>query len=188
MALVNRVQYDQFSPGKMVIRQTPVSDNAMKIKSMKIVRLILLLCLFQSVSLFAQVEDELGTILVVEQMPTFKGGSYGFLIWVYQNLKYPQTAINDSISGRVIAKFRIDSLGVVDKVEIVRGIRWDLDQEVIRVLDMSPKWNPGLQNHKGVSVWYTVPVDFSIKDPDFTKYLKKYSKKYLRASKKGHNS
>jgi hypothetical protein len=25
MALVNRVQYDQFSPGKMVIRQTPVS-------------------------------------------------------------------------------------------------------------------------------------------------------------------
>jgi hypothetical protein len=28
MALVNRVQYDQFSPGKMVIRQTPVVRKA----------------------------------------------------------------------------------------------------------------------------------------------------------------
>ena len=27
MALVNHVQYDQFSPGKMVIRQTPVMVN-----------------------------------------------------------------------------------------------------------------------------------------------------------------
>ena len=125
----------------------------------------------------SQIEDEYVTITVVEQMPMFNSnGSYDFLIWVYQNIKYPASAIKDSISGKVYAKFKIDSLGIVSNVEIVRSARWDLDEEVKRVILLSPKWIPGRQNGKNVGIYYTIPIEFNIKDQLFLKKIKEFSK------------
>ena len=123
----------------------------------------------------SQIEDEYVTITIVEQMPMFNSnGSYDFLIWVYQNIKYPASAIKDSISGKVYAKFKIDSLGIVSNVEIVRSARWDLDEEVKRVILLSPKWIPGQQNGKNVGIYYSIPIEFNIKDQLFLKKIKEF--------------
>jgi protein TonB len=110
-------------------------------------------------------------------MPMFNNnGSYDFLIWVYQNIKYPDSAKKDSISGKVYAKFELDSLGNVTDVEIIRSARWDLDSEVKRVILLSPQWIPGRQNGKNVGIFYTVPIEFNIKDQLFSKKIKEISK------------
>ena len=125
----------------------------------------------------SQIEDEYVTITILEQMPMFNNNSsYDFLIWVYQNIKYPDSAIKDSISGKVFAKFKIDSLGIVNDVVIVRSARWDLDAEVKRVILLSPKWIPGRQNGKNVGIYYTIPIEFNIKDQLFLKKIKEFSK------------
>ncbi|HNV62795.1 MAG TPA: TonB family protein [Candidatus Cloacimonas acidaminovorans] len=120
-------------------------------------------------------------------MPIFKNGnSEDFPLWLYTNLKYPQSAINDSISGKVIARFKIDTLGMVSEIEIVRGVRDDLDQESIRVLSTSPNWIPARQGHRSVSISYSVPIIFDINDQFFIKRIKSLSKN-ARKSKKAHN-
>ena len=110
-------------------------------------------------------------------MPIFKNGNFeDFPLWLYTNLKYPQSAINDSISGKVIARFKIDTLGMVSEIDIVRGVRDDLDQESIRVLSTSPNWIPARQGHRSVSIYYSVPIIFDINDQFFIKRIKALSK------------
>ena len=109
-------------------------------------------------------------------MPIFmNGNSDDFLLWIYNNIKYPPTAVNDSLSGRVIARFLIDTLGTVCNVEILRGVRWDLDQEVIRVIESSPKWIPARQGKKNIGVYYSVPIFFDINDQLFSERIKSLS-------------
>ncbi len=154
---------------------------------MKVFQFILLLTILPISSLYPQTEDEYVMITIVDQMPIFKNGnSEDFLLWLYNNLKYPQSAVNDSISGKVVTRFKIDTLGMVSDIEIVRGVRDDLDQESIRVLSTSPKWIPARQGHKSVSVYYSVPVFFDIDDQFFSKRIKSLLKN-ARKFKKEHN-
>jgi TonB family protein len=144
---------------------------------MRILLIVSAFFIFLSFDISAQIENEYMTIIAVEQMPIFNNNSsYDFLIWLYQNIKYPDSAIKDSISGKVYARFKIDSLGIVSEVEIVRSARWDLDAEVRRVILLSPKWIPGRQNGKNVGIYYTIPIEFNIKDQLFLKKIKEFSK------------
>ena len=144
---------------------------------MRILLIVSAFLIFLSLDASSQIEDEYGTITVGEQMPMFnKNGSYDFLIWVYQNIKYPDSAIKDSISGKVYTKFKIDSLGHVTDVEVIRSARWDLDAEVKKVILLSPKWIPGRQNGKNIGIYYTIPIEFNIKDQLFQKKIKEFTK------------
>jgi TonB family protein len=154
---------------------------------MKILQFILFLSILQVSSLFSQTDDKYVTITIVEQMPIFKNSnSEDFLLWLYNNLKYPQSAIRDSISGKVIARFKINTLGVVSDIEIIRGVRADLDQESLKVLSASPNWIPARQGHKNVSVYYSIPVIFDINDQFFSKRIISLSKN-PRILKNKHN-
>jgi len=164
-----------------------VSGNAETFNTMKILLFIFFLSILQVSSLFSQTDDKYVTITIVEQMPIFKNSnSEDFLLWLYNNLKYPQSAIRDSISGKVIARFKIDTLGVVSDIEIIRGVRADLDQESLKVLSASPNWIPARQGHKNVSVYYSIPVIFDINDQFFSKRIISLSKN-PRILKNKHN-
>jgi len=47
-------------------------------------------------------------------------------------------------------------------VRILRSIDPEIDAEAIRVLQESPKWNPGLQHGVPVRVAYTMPINFNL--------------------------
>lgn len=82
--------------------------------------------------------------------------------WVYQYLKYPESALRDGIQGRVMVDFIIDKDGKVTDVRVVRGIDPDLDAEAIRVVSASPKWKPGRVNGNKVRTSMTIPVEFRL--------------------------
>ena len=99
---------------------------------------------------------------IVEEMPTFNGGEPAseFRIFVSRNLRYPESAEENGIEGRVIIQFAVDKNGdVVDPV-VVRSISPELDKESLRVVSSSPKWTPGKQGGKAVKVLYTFPINF----------------------------
>jgi protein TonB len=98
---------------------------------------------------------------VVEDMPSFMGkGQEGFREWIARNLKYPETAAKKGIGGRVYVQFAVNSKGEVVDAVVIKGVDPVLDQEAIRVIMSSPKWEPGRQRGKPVKVQFTFPINF----------------------------
>ena len=100
----------------------------------------------------------------VEQMPQFPGGEAALMKYLQENVKYPPKAAKDSIQGRVVVKFVVDSLGYVGVVRVVRSVSKDLDAEAVRVVKTLPRFAPGRMFGKAVNVWYTLPVTFKLQD------------------------
>lgn len=98
----------------------------------------------------------------VETMPRYPEGETAMYKFIGDNLKYPESAVKENVEGRVIIRFVIDKEGNVKEPNVIRGIHPDCDAEAIRVVSMMPKWTPGKQNGKDVSVYFTLPIIFKL--------------------------
>jgi protein TonB len=98
----------------------------------------------------------------VEEMPLFPGGDAALLKYVYDNVVYPQVALENNIQGRVTVKFCVTPTGGISQISILKGIDPEIDKEVIRVVSTVPPFKPGKQGGKPVPVWYVLPVNFKI--------------------------
>ncbi|MFP4060579.1 MAG: energy transducer TonB [Bacteroidales bacterium] len=106
------------------------------------------------------VEEE-PVFFIVEDMPRFKGkDSNAFREWIAKNLKYPEVARENGIEGRVFVQFAVNANGQVVDAKVVRGVDPALDKEALRVVQSSPKWQPGKQRGKSVKVQFTFPINF----------------------------
>ena len=103
---------------------------------------------------------------VVEEMPEFPGGPKALMDYLMENVKYPKTAFDADIQGRVIAQFVVDKEGSVRDAHVVKFVDPALDAEALRVINNMPKWRPGRQNGKVVNVKYTIPVNFNLQGDD----------------------
>ena len=99
---------------------------------------------------------------VVEEMPEFPGGMAECMKFLGKNIKYPAEAIEKGIQGRVIVQMIIEKDGTLTNAKIARGVDPLLDQEALRVVNLSPKWIPGKQRGEAVRVKYTLPVMFKL--------------------------
>ena len=99
---------------------------------------------------------------MVEQMPQFPGGPSELMKYIADHMKYPTIAQENGTQGRVTCQFVVGSDGSVRDVKVLRGVDPYLDKEAIRVIKSMPKWIPGKQNGKAVSVKYTVPIIFKL--------------------------
>ncbi|MEE4196468.1 MAG: M56 family metallopeptidase [Bacteroidales bacterium] len=101
----------------------------------------------------------------VEKMPRFQGKkSSHFRKFITENLKYPEEAVKNKLSGRVYLSFTIDKEGNLVDAEVVRSAHPLLDAEALRVTNLSPKWEPGENQGKKVNVRFTFPVIFSLEE------------------------
>lgn len=133
-----------------------------KIK-MKIISAVLIVQ-FLSISVFAQLPDNKNAAVYVEQMPEFPGGQDSLISFLSQNIKYPAKAITDSLEGKVVAKFIVNTNGSISDVKILYDIGGGCGDEVVRVIMLMPKWNAGKQNGRTVAVYYNLPVAFYLDD------------------------
>lgn len=99
---------------------------------------------------------------VVEKMPEFPGGRAELMKYLSSNIKYPVEAHKAGIQGRVVVSFVVNKDGTVKDAKIVRSVDKSIDAEALRVISAMPKWQPGYQDGKAVSVRYTVPVTFRL--------------------------
>jgi TonB family protein len=100
--------------------------------------------------------------LAVEMMPQYPGGQEELTTYIRNNLRYPSSAIDKGVQGRVICSFTIDVTGEVTDVKVLRGLTPALDAEAVRVVAGMPNWKPGRQNGKNCAVQYTLPITFKL--------------------------
>lgn len=103
------------------------------------------------------------TFTVVDEFPVFKGGETGLINYIIENTRYPEMAKEKGIQGKVIVRFAVKADGSIDKVSILKGVDPELDKEAIRVVSTLPAFEkPGLKDGIAVSVWYMVPINFTL--------------------------
>ena len=105
---------------------------------------------------------------VVEEMPEYPGGIKEMMVFIQKNILYPSYCREKSLGGKVFIKFVVNNSGDIENVTIIKSTGvFKLDEEALRVVKLMPKWKPGYQNGKAVSVYFNLPVNFSIDSPYF---------------------
>jgi protein TonB len=99
---------------------------------------------------------------VVEQMPSYPGGTGALMSYLNSNIKYPVVAQENGVQGRVIVGFVVERDGSITDVNILKSVDPSLDREAARVVRSMPRWTPGKQNGQAVRVKYNVPVTFRL--------------------------
>ena len=107
-------------------------------------------------------EDEI--FKSVEQMPQFPGGDAALIEYLDSHIQYPPEAVKQGIQGKVVVQFVVEKDGSVDEVKVVRSVDKDLDKEAVRLIKTLPKFIPGCHKGQAVSVWYTLPVAFKLRE------------------------
>lgn len=102
--------------------------------------------------------------VAVEQPAEFPGGQAAMMKWLSNNIRYPESAQQNGISGRVVVKFVVEKDGSIGSPTIVKGVDRDLDQEALRVVKRMPKWQPGKNNGQPVRSYFNLPVTFRLQN------------------------
>ncbi|WP_440409168.1 TonB family protein [Prevotella sp.] len=103
---------------------------------------------------------------IPETFPQFPGGHIALVEYLSKNIKFPKSKEKENVQARVVASFTVDKDGSITDAKIVRSQGEAFDNEALRVINGMPKWIPGTQNGKAVSVKYTLPITFSTTDSD----------------------
>lgn len=101
-------------------------------------------------------------VLIAEKMPKFGVEESDLQKYLASNIIYPNLAAVNGVEGTVVVSFVIDSKGFVTNPTIVKPIGSGCDVEAMRVVKNMPKWIPGSQNGKVVSVKLTIPIKFRL--------------------------
>lgn len=103
---------------------------------------------------------------IPETFPQFPGGHIALFEYLSKNIKFPKSKENEDVKVRVVTTFTVEKDGSITHAKIVRSQGEAFDNEALRVINGMPKWIPGMQNGKAVSVKYTLPITFSTTDSD----------------------
>ena len=103
---------------------------------------------------------------IPETFPQFPGGHVALFEYLSKNIKFPKSKENEDVKVRVVTTFTVEKDGSITDAKIVRSQGEAFDNEALRVINGMPKWIPGMQNGKAVSVKYTLPITFSTTDGD----------------------
>ena len=100
--------------------------------------------------------------LSVEQMPQLPGGggTEAIVAAIQKAARFPAQAMANGVEGKVFASFVVNAQGEVTDLKIVKGLGSGLDEETLRAISKLPRFIPGRQNGRAVSVQYTVPISF----------------------------
>ena len=101
-----------------------------------------------------------------EMFPRFPGGNIALFEYLSKNIKFPKSKEKEDVKVRVVTTFTVEKDGSITDAKIVRSQGEAFDNEALRVINGMPKWIPGTQNGKAVSVKYILPITFSTTDSD----------------------
>ena len=86
--------------------------------------------------------------------------------YVQANLRYPLEARDARIEGKVVADFVVRKDGSIFKPTIIKDIGGGTAEEVLRLINNMPDWQPGLKNGQPVHVQMRLPVNFRLRNQE----------------------
>lgn len=100
--------------------------------------------------------------LVTEEDAEYPGGLEALSRYLSENVKYPQKARENNITGRVFVTFVVEKDGSVSHVKLLRDIGAGCGEEAVRVVKAMPKWKPGRTQGKVVRTQFFLPINFEL--------------------------
>ena len=123
-------------------------------------------------------------LVAIQKQPEFSGGDAALIDFLKLNFKYPSSAKDMQLQGKVFVTFVINKIGNVTEIKIYKGINppkekdgkklkkklqkkyedaaKEMNDEALRVVGLMPKWSPGMQNDKYVNVRYILPISYKL--------------------------
>ncbi|RZJ76186.1 MAG: hypothetical protein EOO45_03240 [Flavobacterium sp.] len=125
---------------------------------MKKILLVILLVL-SSAGLTAQSAPSNEAFVKPDSPAEFPGGINAFNKFVSNNLVLRDTTAKDL---KIYVSYVVDTDGGVDNVMVVKDPGFGLGEEAVRVVKLSPKWNPALKDGKPVRSAMVFPIRIKI--------------------------
>lgn len=97
-----------------------------------------------------------------EKESQYPGGISQWQQYLMKNLRYPERAQTKKIQGRVRIFFKVDEEGNITDPYIQKSLEYSLDQETLRIITQSGKWDPAIKDGIPVSSYRTQPVNFRL--------------------------
>ena len=96
----------------------------------------------------------------VETNAEFAGGVAAFEKFIQQNIKLPPYAIANKINGLIYVHIVVNRDGSISDLKLYKGIEQSCNEEVLRVMQLSPNWIPARKDGNMVRQRLIVPVRF----------------------------
>lgn len=133
----------------------------MKINNLKKALITTLFVLF-STSCFSQsmLYNHKSTVvyLYVDKLPSFPSGKEGLIKYMNKHLKWPQ--VDGDVQGTVLLSFVVTTGGTIESINVEKSLVKEFDDQVIKMVQSMPKWNPGISKGEKVNVKLYMPIDF----------------------------
>jgi protein TonB len=125
---------------------------------------LLLTTVIAFMALGAAAQDTANQIFIKTEIEAaFPGGDIAWMHFLNKHLHYPDDAISNEIQGTVIVQFIVDTAGNISDIKAVSGpTKGGLREESVRVVGLSGKWVPALQNGHQVRSYKKVPIQFKM--------------------------
>lgn len=101
--------------------------------------------------------------LIIKPLATFEGGGKAWMQFMASTLKYPNEAKMRRVQGRVLVSFSIDKKGKINNIEIQESPSDILSDEVYRLIEKSPKWEPANVDGKNIESQLSLAITFQLK-------------------------
>lgn len=105
-------------------------------------------------------DDEI--FLRVDRKAQFPGGVHNLMLYIRENMEYPEEAKEDGVQGRVLIKFIVRKDGSIDNINVTRSLDPLLDKEAIRLVENMPNWIPAQNQGRIVNSFFTIPILFRL--------------------------
>jgi protein TonB len=92
----------------------------------------------------------------IEVKPEFPGGMGEFYKYFAKNYRTPNVK---KLYGKVYVSFVVEKDGSINEIKVLRDIGYGTGEEAIRVLKLSPNWNPGEQDGRKVRCSFSLPIN-----------------------------
>jgi TonB family protein len=81
--------------------------------------------------------------------------------FIARNIKYPESAYRQNLSGKVGLRFVVEPTGRVSNIKVLEPVGGGCTQEAIRLLQML-RWMPGIRNSMAVRTFMDLGIEFKL--------------------------
>jgi TonB family protein len=107
-------------------------------------------------------QQENDVYVVVDDTAMPEGGMPAFYEYVARKLKYPKSAREKGLEGKVFVEFVVQTDGSITDVAVSKGISEELNHAAMNVLEGSPRWVPGKVKGNPVKQRMVMPINFRL--------------------------
>jgi TonB family protein len=108
--------------------------------------------------------------LTLMPKPVFDDSSQKYSDFIATNMKYPEAAAKQNITGTVEVFFVVEPTGRPTNIKILQGIGAGCNEEAMRLAELL-RWKPGTKNNRPVRSEMTLNITFNLSGAENIRYV-----------------